>query len=147
MREDWLGYRDLLSYNAAGRALRKVRRLLLYGACVRDEYPEIYAEYSTGRVPLAVCLEREHFNMVSLKLASIVARVRLEEVVVLTVDGSPHCVQLHHAVEEVAKVVASMPPVKHLVIEEGKVIEVSPKAVKVARYLSRVEKMLKRYTA
>lgn len=137
-----LGYRELMDYNAAGRELRRRRRLLVYGTCVRDEHPEVYGEWSRGRVALAACLEKTHFNMVSLKLASILARVDLEELAVLTVDGSPHCVQLHHAVEEAVRVTGARVPVRHLVVEGGRVVEVSGRAVKTARYLSRVDKLL-----
>jgi hypothetical protein len=72
------------------------------------------------------------------------ARVNLEEVVVLTVDGSPHCVGLHHAVEEAAKVSGKDVMIRHVVIEEGSPIEVSNQAVKTARYLSRVERLMKK---
>ena len=142
MVEEWHAYRGLLDYNVAGKKIREKRRLLVYGTCVRDEYPEVFSEFSAGRVPLAVCMEAVHFNMVALKLASMFARVKLEEVVVLTVDGSPHCVQLHHVVEEARRVVGgNAPPVKHFVIEEGRVVKVSEKTVKTARYLSKIEKM------
>jgi hypothetical protein len=136
-------FKRLTEYNAAGRRLRQVRRLLVYGSCVRDEYPEIFERVSEGRVPLSVCPEAEHINIVSLKLASILARVELEEVVVLTVDGSPHCVQLHHALEEAVRVTRSGVPVQHLVVEGGEVVAVSREAVKAARYLSRVERLIR----
>jgi hypothetical protein len=79
---------------------------------------------------------------VALKLASIFARVDLEEVVVLTVDGSPHCIQLHHAVEEARKVTGRQINVRHFVIEGGEALEVSAEAVKVARYLSKIQRLL-----
>ena len=133
-------YRKLLDVNVACKAIREVRRLLLYGTCVRDEHPSIFEEYARGRVPLAVCMEEEHFNMVALKLASIAARVKLEELVVLTVDGSPHCLQLHMVAEEVDRIVRGLPR-RHVVIEEGEPVEIDPETVKVARYLSRVQKL------
>ncbi|ABL77473.1 hypothetical protein [Thermofilum pendens] len=134
--------RRLTEFNVAGKEIREKRKLLVYGSCLAYEYPELLREYSEGRVDLAVCLEAEHFNVVALKLASMLARVDVEEVVVLTVDGSPHCVQLHHAVEEAKKVTGRSPRTRHLVIEEGKVVEVDEKAVKTARYLSRVQRLL-----
>jgi hypothetical protein len=133
-------YRKLLDVNVACRPFREAKRILVYGTCVRDEHPSVFEEYACGRVPLAVCMEEEHFNMVALKLASIAARVKLEELVVLTVDGSPHCLQLHMAVEEVDKIVGGLPR-KHVVVEEGKAVEVDKEIVKLARYLSRVQKL------
>jgi len=132
-------YRKLLDVNVTCKAIRGVRKLLIYGTCVRDEHPSIFEEHARGRVPLAVCMEEEHFNVVALKLASIAARVKLEELVVLTVDGSPHCLQLHMVAEEVDRIVGGLPR-KHVVVEEGRVVEIDPEIVKVARYLSRVQR-------
>ena len=138
----WLSFKRLTEYNAAGRELRSSRRLLLYGSCVRDEYPEVFESFARGRVPLAACPEAEHINVIALKLASMLARVDLEEVAVLTVDGSPHCVQLHHAVEEACRVTGRKPAVLHYVIEEGEPVPVSQEAVKAARYLSKIERLI-----
>ena len=136
-------YRKLLDVNAACRAIREVRRLLVYGTCVRDEHPSIFEEYARGRVSLAVCMEEEHFNMVALKLASIAARIKLEELVVLTVDGSPHCLQLHMAAEEVDRIVGGLPR-RHVVVEGGRAIEIEPEVVKIARYLSKVQRLVRK---
>ncbi len=136
-------YREFMTVNVCSKKIRERKRLLIYGECVRDEYPELFQLYAEGRVPLAVCMEREHINMVGFKLAGLLARVDVEEVVVLTVDGSPHCVQLHFALEEVEKILGREIERKHYVVENGRVIEISKKAVKKARYLSSIEKYLK----
>ncbi|RLE82954.1 MAG: 4Fe-4S ferredoxin [Thermoprotei archaeon] len=136
--------RRLIDVNVCTRDLRATKRLLVYGKCVEEEYPSIFSKYSEGRVALSVCLEAEHMNTVGFKLASIVARIDLEEIVILTVDGSPHCIQLHFMAEEVNKMFGGKLPTKHLVIEEGKVVEVSPRVVKTARYLTKVKKLLLR---
>ncbi len=82
------------------------------------------------------------FNVVALKIASILARVKLEEVRILTVDGSPHCLQLHHAAEEALKIACSNCRLKHFVVVKGEIIEVSRDAVKTSRYLSKVSRLL-----
>ncbi|RLE98131.1 MAG: 4Fe-4S ferredoxin [Thermoprotei archaeon] len=133
-------YRKLMDVNVAGREIRRLRRILLYGTCVRDEYPSIFRMYAEGRVPLAVCMEETHFNLVALKLASMAARVKLEELVVLTVDGSPHCVQLHMAVEEVDKIVGGLPR-RHIVVEGGEAHEIEPMYIRIARYLTKIRKL------
>lgn len=137
-------YMRLLSTNAASKEIRANPRLLIYGECVRTEHPEVLERASDGRVPLAACPEAEHINLMALKVASILSRLDIEELVVLTVDGSPHCVQLHHGVEEAVKVSGSSVKVKHLVVYKGKASEVSRKAVKTARYLYKVDDLIKR---
>jgi hypothetical protein len=133
-----LELRDLMETNSASRELRDKRRILLIGSCLTYEHPEIVEKYVEGRVALKVCLEREHFNMACLKLASIVARVPIEEIVVLTVDGSPHCIQLHFMMDEVEKVTGKSLNVKHIVVYKGKEVEVDRSRVKKARYLSKL---------
>lgn len=131
-----------MDHNVAGRLIKETGRLLVYGACLARERPDLVAEYAKGRAALAVCLEETHVNMFIAKLAGVLARVPLDELVVLTVDGSLHCVQLHMGVEEALKVTGVSVPVRHLVVKGGEVILVSSKAVKTARYLSKVEKLL-----
>ncbi len=137
-----MNFLRFMEYNVAGRAIRETKRLLIYGACLAWERPDLVEEYAHGRVALAVCLEETHVNMFVAKLAGVLARVPLEELVVLSVDGSLHCVQLHMGVEEALKLTGAKLDVKHLVFEGGKVVEVSPKAVKTARYLSKVDRLL-----
>ncbi len=135
---------DLLSLNASSRLLRERRRLIVYGKCLEVERPDLIEGLGNEAVVTWACPERDHINVISLKLASILARVSLKELTILTVDGSPHCVQLHHAAEEAVKVTKSGDlSVKHLVCRGDKLIEVSPLAVKVARYLGKVERLLR----
>ena len=137
-------YREFTSVNVCSKAVRESRKLLLYGECVRDEYPGIFGEFSEGRVALAVCLEREHMNLVGFKLAGLLARLDLEELVVLTVDGSPHCIQLHFLAEEVERILGRGVHRRHFVVERGRALEIEPRFVRTARYLSRVRKLAER---
>ena len=132
---------DLLELNSCCRLLRERRSLLIYASCIDVERPGLPESVAPDSVRASVCMEREQFNVVSLKVASILARVELEELAVLTVDGSPHCVQLHHAVEEAVKIAGGVKP-RHLVLAEGEVVEVPARAVKTARYLSKVARLL-----
>ncbi len=135
--------RNLIDSNACPNLLRKLKKLLIYGRCLRDEHPNILNEFSRERYPLSVCLEAEHMNMVGFKLASMLARLPLKEILVLTVDGSPHCVQLHMMVEEVNKLFGNKFKIRHFVIEKGKAIEIEPECIRIARYLSKIKRLLR----
>jgi len=140
-------YMRLLSTNAASKKIRSNPRLLIYGECVRVEHPEVLKEFSEGRVCLAACPESEHINMIALKVASIVSRLEIKELLVLTVDGSPHCIQLHHAIEEALKISPSPAKVRHLVVYKGKALEISKEAIKTARYLFKIENLMRTKTS
>lgn len=133
----------LIDINAKSRLLRNKKKLLIIGRCVELEHPEILKEFDEDYCILSVCLEAEHINMVGFKLAGILARGDYEEVSVVAVDGSPHCTQLHWMVEEVFKIVGrNNIKRRHFVIYRGKLYEVSIKAVKISRYLYKVNKLV-----
>jgi len=132
----------LLSTNVGSRRLRRCKRLLLVGSCVLQEHHKILEEYAEGRVCLHVCLETFHMNMAETKLACIIKMHHPEELVVLTVDGSPHCLQLHVLAEDMRRYFNLEVGIKHVVIEKGKTHVVSREAVKTARHLHKVQRLL-----
>jgi len=132
---------ELLSTNVRAKFLRE-GRLLLYGTCVEAEAPEVFREFSKGRILLSVCLENEHMDKVGFKIATIIMTSYPKEMTVLTIDGSPHCLQLHLAAEQAKRIAKSEVNIKHFVIEGGKSVEVSQNAVETARHLSQIQKLL-----
>ncbi len=129
-----------LSETNAGSRTVQGKEILIYGSCIPMEYPEVFKEISRGRTSLSACLEAEHMNMLVYKLAYM---FRLKNppssITVLTIDGSPHCVQLHYAVQEALRIAGAEIPTTHLVIANGKTVEVSPEVVKRSRWLSKIK--------
>jgi len=140
----------LIDCNARSRMLRSSDKVLIIGRCVEIEHGNVLATFKdSGYSILSVCLEEEHINMVGFKLAGIMRRCRdfLKEVAILTVDGSPHCVQLHFMVEEAFKITGLEGKMqrRHFVIVKGEgVVEIPKEGVKVARYLSKISKLIER---
>ncbi len=129
---------DLMSTNAKGKFVRG-KHLLLYGTCVESEHPEYLEKFSQCE-KFSFCPEKEHINMAFYKLMAMMSVA--EDLAVLTVDGSPHCVQLHYIADEVRRYSLRDFEVRHYVIENGKMVEISPRAVKLSRYLSKVQRMI-----
>ncbi|MDK2383273.1 MAG: 4Fe-4S ferredoxin [Candidatus Korarchaeota archaeon] len=134
---------DLLSTNSGSHLLKREGELRIIGSCLAVEWPNVVREFCRG-LCLSACPERDHINMIALKVASILARVDVSRINVLTVDGSPHCLHLHHSVEEAVKISGKELTVEHAVLQRGSVTPISGKAVKLARYLSRVENLLRK---
>jgi hypothetical protein len=132
---------ELLTTNVKHKRLQG-SSLLIHGTCVDVEAPQIFREFSKRRIPLHVCLEKEHMNMVGFKLATILKTSKPKDIMVLTTDGSPHCLQLHFAVEQAKNIAGSDVKVAHYTIAHGKPFQISPEAVKTARHLSQIEKLL-----
>ena len=138
-----ISIKDFLSTNIGTGEIMNKKKLLLYGTCMAEKHPNVLNEYAEGRVALAVCLERDHMNMIAFKLATMVMSAKLEEIAVLTVDGSPHCVQLHQAVSEVNKLFDEPPSTHYFVVEHGKTHDIDAKTVKTSRFLSKISKLVK----
>jgi len=131
---------DLLDESACPREAREKRRVLLLAKCLsrRRDLVEMFSSYAI----LCACPERNHINVVGFKLFGLLSRASIEEVAVLTPDGSMHCVQLHYVVEELARAFGFRR--RHMVVERGSIVEVPLEAVKTSRFLSRVAKLLAR---
>ena len=134
----------LMRTNVGDKRLRAKPNLLLVGSCL-DRFPDIVKEVCEGdggHSVLHVCLEETHVNQAGFKIGSIVRYSGIKKVTVLTVDGSPHCVQLHYVVEDIRKHFTPDLQTVHYVIEKGKLIEISPDAVKHSRHLSKIQSLL-----
>ena len=129
---------DIMTTNAKGKIVRN-RPILLYGKCVENEHPEILERFEDF-AKLSFCPEEQHINMLFYKLIAMVSVA--ESLTILTVDGSPHCVQMHYIADEVLKYSEKKFEVRHFVIINGKLIEVRSEAVKISRYLSKIQRMI-----
>jgi len=86
---------------------------------------------------------REHPALYG-KIASMIRSVKPRSVTVVSIDGSPHCFQLHAAVNEAEYILGERINKKHYVLVDGKELyEISPDAVRVARYLHLVDKLIR----
>ena len=131
----------LMRINVGDRRLREKGQLLLVGSCM-NRYPEIVEEFRNkngGQAVLQICLEESHVNQAGFKIGSIVRYSDIKRLTALTVDGSPHCVQLHFVIADVKRHFIPEVEILHYVVEKGKIHEISSTAVKRARHLSKIE--------
>ncbi len=124
--------------------IRQRKRLCIVSACLPNINPDLFAKLENECVVLLACPEREnptHYG----KIASIIRSNEdwIEEVWVVTVDGSPHCYTLHASVNEAEYILGKRIVRKHFVVVDGKELrEVDPVAVRVARYLHIVQQLI-----
>lgn len=131
----------LMRTNVGDKKLRDKGHLLLIGSCLMERFPEIVEEYAKSREEktiLHICLEETHMNMAGFKIASMVSYAGIGAISVLTIEGSPHCVQLHYLAEDIKRHFIQKLKTNHFVIEKGEVLEVSPESVKRSRHLSKI---------
>jgi len=123
--------------------LLKGRDLVIASACLKFVNSEIMEKIERDKVVLTACPEREHPALYG-KIASIVRSLKPRSITVVTIDGSPHCFQLHAAVNEAEYILGAKLNKRHYVVVDGRDLhEISPDTVRVARYLHLVEKLVR----
>ncbi len=121
----------------------KGSKLIIVSECLRFVNEEVYKRFAGEGVVLTVCPENDNISTYG-KIASIIRSSSPTQVVVVTIDGSPHCLQVHAAVNEAAYILGMKVNRKHYVLVNGhELVEISPEAVRVARYLSLVDRLIK----
>lgn len=126
---------DLLKTNVKSKCISN--SILVCGSCIPIEHPQILDQFKEYTV-LYACLEEEHINKLSWKLCTIVRINKPKKITVLTMDGSPHCIQMHYSVEDIKKIFPDL-DIEHYVIENGRLHKITSKAIVVSRHLSEVE--------
>lgn len=122
--------------------LLKDKVIVVMSKCLKWVNPEIYDEFSKKGVVLEHCPEQEG-QVVYGKIASIIRSSNPRKLIVVTVDGSPHCFTLQAAVNEAAYILGEKVDREHYVLLDGtELVSISPEAIRVARYLSHVNKLL-----
>jgi hypothetical protein len=112
------------------------QEVLVASACLPVVNPRLFEELSRGRVVLLACPERESAAYYG-KLASIIRSTRPRRLVVVTIDGSPHCFALQASVNEAEYILGERVEREHYVVVDGvELKKISPNAIRVARYLS-----------
>lgn len=138
-------YYHLLSSWAKSPFL-KGKDILITGSCFKDVYPEIFENFSKDKVTLIHCPEIE--QPIFGKLASMIRSTKPASITVLTVDCSPHCYTLHAAVNEAFYILGLKKGEilkHHYVVRDGEIIKICEETIRVARYLSLVEKLIKKH--
>lgn len=118
--------------------------LLILGECTEIVNPAIVEKIAKNKVTLTYCPEGEG-PLAYGKIASIIRASKPKSITVLTIDGSPHCLLVHAAVNEAIFEVGEYIKQEHYVIVNGeKLTKISPNTIRVARYLHLVEKLIEK---
>jgi len=131
-------FRRLMETNVS-RA--KNKKLLIASSCLVEDMPSLFEKYGEEFFGLKVCMEAECFNMVAYKVLSFIKYSNVDEVHIVTVEGSPHCIQLHHMLDDIKKNFANV-KTRHFVATRGELVEIPYEVVKVSRYLARLKNRL-----
>ena len=107
-------------------------------------FPKIYNELNEISENIYdVCLEETHLNMVITKIAGMVARKKCKELTFVTVDKSPHCVQLHYVVKELENIMDLKDiKIKNYVATSDGLIEIPIEVIGLSKNLAKLKEKL-----
>ena len=116
-------------------------KMIIIGSCLEYMFPKIYKELNeTSENIYDVCLEDTHLNMVITKLAGMIARKKCKELTFVTVDKSPHCVQLHYVVKELENIMdLKGVKIKNYVATNDGLIEIPIEVISLSKNLSKLK--------
>jgi len=121
----------------------KSKILYIVSACLPYVNMSLFKKIASEGTVLLACPEKEggiHYG----KIASILRSNEedIDEVRIITVDGSPHCYTLHASMNEAEYILGMKINRKHYVLLDGKeLIQVRPESIRVSRYLYIVNKL------
>lgn len=118
--------------------------IVLLGSCLSQDkiIEEVIEKISPNLYP--VCLESTHFNMVVTKVLDIIARKKTKKIAIVTVDKSPHCVQLHYLTKEIENILENTDvEITDYVVVEGKLIEIPKEVIGLSKNLAKLTQIQK----
>ena len=119
-------------------------KMIIIGSCLEYMFPKIYNELNEISENIYdVCLEDTHLNMVITKIAGMVARKKCKELTFVTVDKSPHCVQLHYVVKELENIMDLKDiKIKNYVATSDGLIEIPIEVIGLSKNLAKLKEKL-----
>lgn len=119
--------------------------LIICGSCLPNMDKQAFAKLEKmSKNIFFVCLEEIHMNMVALKIASILRLGKVKDLIFVSVDKSPHCVQLHYIRNELEKIMDLQNiNIKNFVSDEGDLVEISKDVILASKCLMKIQKLKK----
>ena len=119
-------------------------KMIIIGSWLEYMFPKIYNELNESSENIYdVCLEETHLNMVITKLAGMIARKKCKELTFVTVDKSPHCVQLHYVVKELENIMDLKEiKIKNYVATNEGLVEIPIEVIGLSKNLSKLKKLI-----
>lgn len=91
-----------------------------------------------------LCLEQTHINMAITKIGGMLRTGKIKNLVFVSVDKSPHCVQLHYIRNELEKIMDLKDvSIKNFVAVDDELIEIDSDVISVSKNLSKIAKLIK----
>jgi hypothetical protein len=119
--------------------------VIICGSCLPNMDPSAFnkLKHISNNI-FFTCLEETHMNMVAHKIASVLRLGKVKNLIMVSVNKSPHCVQLHYMRYELEKIMnlRDISVISYTTFN-GNLVEVSPKTISLSKNLVELQKLRK----
>lgn len=121
------------------------KTIIVVGSCLKSREPQVFEQLQKITSDIyEICLEETHVNMAITKIAGMLRTHIIEKVIFVSVDKSPHCVQLHYIQDELCKMMGlNNIMIENYVADGGKFIKISPEAISLSKNLIELNNITK----
>ena len=115
--------------------------IAIVGSCLPKIQPKAYDKLKNISNDIyEICLESTHLNMVITKIIGMLSRVKVKRITFVTVDKSPHCIQIHYIENEIQKAMdLNNIEIIHYVCIDNELIEISKDTIKRSKALAKLQ--------
>ena len=117
--------------------------VVIVGSCLKIMQPEGFKKikFISDNI-YELCLEETHINMAITKVGGMIRTGKIKKLVFVSVDKSPHCIQLHYIQDELRKMMdLSKVEINNYVIVDNELIRISEETISISKNLKELSKL------
>ena len=117
--------------------------VVIVGSCLKIMQPEGFKKikFISDNI-YELCLEETHINMAITKVGGMIRTGKIKKLVFVSVDKSPHCIQLHYIQDELRKMMdLSKVEINNYVIVDNELIRISEEIISISKNLKELSKL------
>jgi hypothetical protein len=117
--------------------------ILICGKCIKDINKNVYNKLlEICPNVYGACLQETHIDMLISKITAMISTGKIKKIIFASVDGSPHCVQLHYIRKEINRRIKNLNyEIKNYVLLNDEIIEIDENTISLSKNLAVIKKL------
>jgi hypothetical protein len=118
--------------------------IIIVGSCLKYMQPEGFRKLNDISDNIyELCLEETHINMAITKVGGMLRTGKIKKLIFVSVDKSPHCIQLHYIQDELKKMMnIENIDIKNYVVINNELEEITPEIISLSKNLSKLKHII-----
>lgn len=119
-------------------------KIIIVGSCLKYMQPEGFKKLKVISDNIyELCLEETHINMAITKIGGMLRTGKIKKLVFVSVDKSPHCIQLHYIQDELKKMMnIENIDIENYVVVNNELEEITPEIISLSKNLSKLKEII-----